>query len=231
MTDTVVKRIGKKYIGDFVYGANDGIITTFAVVSAVTGAALSPGIVVIVGISNLLADGFSMAAGDYLAVSSNKQYRERRMREVEDRIDDEPEQGEQRVREIYRHRGFTGKLLDRVVEKITNKKRVWRDTIIEQEDLVSEDESPAKKGFATFCAFVLAGFMPLLPYAFAITPMFTTSITLTGITLFTVGALRTYITEVRWWRSGFEVLLVGALAAAVAYTVGNVLKGLGGPVA
>lgn len=66
-------RIGK-YIGDLVYGANDGIITTFAIVAGVIGANLSTKVVIILGISNLLADGFSMAASNYLARKSEKEY-------------------------------------------------------------------------------------------------------------------------------------------------------------
>jgi len=66
-----------EYIGDIVYGANDGIITTFAVVAGVAGAALSPTIVLILGVANLFADGFSMAAGNYLARKSEKEYKKR----------------------------------------------------------------------------------------------------------------------------------------------------------
>lgn len=61
------------YIGDFVYGANDGIVTTFAVVAGATGAALSPGIVIILGLANLFADGFSMGAPNFLAIRSEKE--------------------------------------------------------------------------------------------------------------------------------------------------------------
>ncbi len=63
-----------KYIGDLVYGANDGIITTFAIVAGVAGANLSPSVVIILGISNVLADGFSMASSNYLARKSEKDY-------------------------------------------------------------------------------------------------------------------------------------------------------------
>lgn len=66
-----------KYIGDIVYGANDGIITTFAIVSGVVGASLSSKVIIILGVSNLLADGFSMAASNYLARKSEKEYLER----------------------------------------------------------------------------------------------------------------------------------------------------------
>jgi len=72
----MIHRAGK-YIGDIVYGANDGIITTFAVVAGVAGAQLSPAIVVILGLANLFADGFSMASSNYLARKSEKEYSEK----------------------------------------------------------------------------------------------------------------------------------------------------------
>ncbi len=71
-----MKKIGE-YIGDLVYGANDGIITTFAVVAGVAGAQLSPVIVVILGVANLIADGFSMATSNYLARKSEHQYNQK----------------------------------------------------------------------------------------------------------------------------------------------------------
>jgi VIT1/CCC1 family predicted Fe2+/Mn2+ transporter len=71
-----MKKIGE-YIGDLVYGANDGIITTFAVVAGVAGAQLAPAIVVILGVANLLADGFSMATSNYLARKSEREYNEK----------------------------------------------------------------------------------------------------------------------------------------------------------
>src|SRR5918993_2831916 len=64
------RQVLRHYLADVVYGANDGIITTFAVVAGVAGAQLSPRIVLILGISNLLADGFSMGASNYLAIRS-----------------------------------------------------------------------------------------------------------------------------------------------------------------
>ena len=72
-----------EYIGDIVYGANDGIITTFAIVAGVAGASLSPAIVVVLGLANLLADGFSMATSNYLARKSEKEYREKLNETVE----------------------------------------------------------------------------------------------------------------------------------------------------
>lgn len=64
------------YVGDFVYGANDGVVTTFAVVAGAMGALLSPGVVIVIGLANLLGDGFSMGASNYLALRSEKELRD-----------------------------------------------------------------------------------------------------------------------------------------------------------
>lgn len=164
------KRIAK-YIGDLVYGANDGIITTFAIVSGVAGANLAPSIVIILGLSNVLADGFSMAASNYLARKSEKDYLEN--------------QGEEN-------------------KNVNN---------------------PIKNAIATFGAFIIAGMVPLFPYVFGIKEnVFSYAILSTGLILFTVGSLRTKITGGNWIKSGIEMLLVGALAAGVAYFIGAMLS-------
>ena len=86
---------GGKYIKSIVYGGLDGIVTTFAVVSGVAGASLAMKVVIILGFSNLLADGFSMAVGDYLSSKSENEYnhglKKQKSREVVENIDDEIE--------------------------------------------------------------------------------------------------------------------------------------------
>ena len=216
-----------KYIGDIVYGANDGIITTFAVVSAVTGAALSPLIIMIIGFANLFADGFSMAAGAYLSSKSEKEYvkNQREMEEWE--VKHLPEEERKEIKDIYRAKGFKGKLLDDVVKVLTRNKKIWVDTMmLEELRITDEDDNALVRGFVTFVAFVIAGFMPLLPYAFAIEPLFKISVILTGLTLFLVGAGKTLVTGGNWLKNGIEMLLVGTLAASVAYGVGWLLRGL-----
>jgi len=162
------------HIGDLVFGANDGIVTTFAVVSGVSGAQLSPGVAIILGLANLLADGFAMGAGNYLAMRSEQDYQ-------------------------------------------------------------NSIGAPAREGHvhafghgaAIFGAFLLAGSVPLLP--FLLVPpewMFATSCGATAVTLFVVGSLRTLVTRARWFVSGLEMLLVGSVAAAVAYLVGHLLRRL-----
>ncbi|MEN8374037.1 MAG: VIT1/CCC1 transporter family protein [Gemmatimonadota bacterium] len=165
--------VARHYLGDVVYGANDGIITTFAVAAGVAGANLSPAVVLILGGANLLADGFSMGASNFLSVRSAA-----------------------------------------AVERL-------------EADSISEPFA-LKHGFATFLAFVVAGSVPLLAFAFPLGGLdpFSVTVVLTLATLFVVGAARTFVTRGRWWIEGAEMFAVGATAAAVAYGVGALLAGI-----
>ncbi|OGD49565.1 hypothetical protein A3B59_03395 [Candidatus Beckwithbacteria bacterium RIFCSPLOWO2_01_FULL_49_47] len=210
---------------DVVYGANDGIVTTFAVVAGVAGARLSPAIVLILGFANLLADGLAMAIGNYLGTKSELEYikRERKMEEWE--VDHLPDLEKKEVEAIMAKKGFKGQDLKKAVAIITADKKVWVDCMmVEELGLIAEDDaSPVKNGLATFIAFSVAGLFPLLPYVFArLSPLspFDLSIIFTALALFTVGSLRTLVTRRHPLRSGIEMLLVGAIAALAAYLVG-----------
>ena len=162
----------RHYLRDLIYGANDGIITTFAVVAGVAGAALAPRTVIILGLANLLADGFSMGASNFLSIRSDEATRAARGEGV--------------------HEPF-----------------------------------PARHGLATMAAFVVLGGVPLVPYLLvphALQLPWATVITL--LTLFAVGAARSLVTDLRWWKAGAEMLAVGATAAAVSYAVGFLISGL-----
>jgi vacuolar iron transporter family protein len=165
--------IARHYIRDWIYGANDGVITTFAVVAAVSGGALSTRTVLIVGLANLFADGLSMGVGNYLSIRSN----------------------EGALAAIGRP---------------------------------EEEASPARHGAATFVAFVLAGAVPLFPFAAGagIDRGLVTSVVLTFVTLFTVGAMRAWVTVSRWWAAGTEMLLLGIIVALAAYTSGAAVSAL-----
>jgi VIT1/CCC1 family predicted Fe2+/Mn2+ transporter len=158
-----------RYLADIVYGANDGIITTFAIISGVTGAKLSGQIVLILGLANLLADGFSMGASNYLSLRS---------------------------------RGLGESLLER--------------------------NRAARHGLATFVSFLVVGAVPLIGYLLPYSQerRFPIAILFTLCTLFAIGAARVFFTRRNWWRSGLEMLVVGVVAAVVAYGVGALLATL-----
>jgi len=215
------------YIRDFIYGGIDGSVTTFAVVSGVSGAELAPTIILILGFANLAADGFSMAASNYLGTRA-EQDDYKRLEKIEYRhIEVAPEGEREEVRQIYREKGFEGEELEKAVELITSDKQVWVKTMLADEyGLAAEVRSPWRAALATFLAFVVCGLVPLLPYLFGFTSSFLVSCVLTGATFFLIGSLKSRWSTSGWLRSGLETLFVGALAAGLAYVVGVLLKGI-----
>jgi len=223
-----------EYLPDFVLGGIDGIITTFAVVAGVVGAHLSNGVIIVLGAANLLADGLSMAVGNYLGAKSEQDYfRSERQREIWE-IEHIPEHEKEEIREIYEGKGFSGDLLNRVVDHIVADKKLWVDTMMRDElNIIEDRKDPFIVGAVTFVAFLVFGFIPLTVFVGAIvlgagesTPLFEYCLGATGSALFCVGALRARFTFRSWIRSGVEILLLGGAAGAVAYYVGVMLRGL-----
>lgn len=160
----------RHYVRDLVYGANDGIITTFAVVSGVAGGQLSQLAVLVIGAANLAADGMSMGVGNFLAIRADERARE-------------------------------------------------------ADGLPELERDPWKHGLATLMAFIVAGAIPLVPYLLQLqaSRQLVASTSATFATLFFLGALRALITKERWWKTGVETLLLGAVVAAAAYGAGRLV--------
>jgi VIT1/CCC1 family predicted Fe2+/Mn2+ transporter len=153
------------YLGDIIYGANDGIITTFAVVSSASGAGFSATVIIVLGIANLVADGFSMGASRYLSIKSDQSL---------------------------------------------------------QHGAIERNRSAVADGSITFVAFAIAGFLPLIPFLVpeSATRAFEVSAVATAVSLFLVGASRSFVTTKGFFVSGFEMLTVGGIAALMAYALG-----------
>jgi VIT1/CCC1 family predicted Fe2+/Mn2+ transporter len=218
---------------DLVYGAIDGTVTTFAVVAGVVGAGLRPAIILILGIANLAADGFSMAASNFLATRAEIQRRARTLHDEERQITVVPEGEREEIRQIYRSKGFSGEDLERAVEIITSDRKRWIDTmLLEEHGYGSTGAEPLRAGLATFSAFVIVGSIPLLSFSYAwfvpdaLPSAFRWSSVLTGVAFFVVGALKSRVVDQRWWRSGAETLAVGGIAAAAAFGIGSLLGGI-----
>lgn len=229
------KTIGGEYLGDFVYGGLDGIVTTFAVVSGVAGAQLSASIILILGLANLLADGFSMATGAYLSSKSKSEYYDREAQRQAWEIEHFPAGQKAELRHLYVEKGYTPEEAEQLVDLNTRHPEQWvRTMMIEELGMLGEEGNPMWNGLATFLAFVIAGALPLLVYLIGlVVPIepataFTTSIILSAVALFALGAAKVLVTRLNPIRSGLEMLLVGGAAAIVAYVVGALLKNIGG---
>ena len=217
------------YIGDFVYGANDGIVTTFAVVAGAAGAVLSPGIIIILGLANLVADGFSMGASNFLSLRSELAFKKLQRKREEWEMENFPEIETQEIREILERWGVPAEHLEASAQSITQDKKKWVDLMMREElDLIEEEAArPEKHSLATFGAFVIAGAIPLLPYLFGnfdSDKQFLISGLLAGATFFAVGAARTLVTGGNRIKAGLEILLVGGAASGVAYGIGFIIS-------
>jgi vacuolar iron transporter family protein len=223
------------YIGSMVYGALDGIVTTFAVVSGVAGAELGSNVILILGVGNLLADGFSMGVGDFLSTKSEREYYDREARRQRWEIDSFPEGQRAELHALYLEDGWDDEHAGQLTELHTHNPDRWVNAMmIEELGMLKEEHNPVFNAIATFTAFVIAGSIPLLVYFAGLVvdieprAAFRWSLALSGLALFGVGAAKVFVTRLNPFRSGFEMLLVGGLAAGVAYIIGDLLKGIGG---
>jgi VIT1/CCC1 family predicted Fe2+/Mn2+ transporter len=224
------------YLRDFVYGSIDGVVTTFAVVAGVAGAGLSWGIVVILGVANLVADGFSMAVGNFLGTRAERQWHDR-LRQIElEHIAHYPEGEREEIRQIFASKGFSGDDLERAVGVITADVRRWVDVMLTEELGISlNGPRPLRAALTTFVAFVLAGSLPLAAFILRLgTPgelvrdPFSWSAGMALLAFFLIGTSKSRYVLQRWWVAGVETAAIGATAAGLAYGVGWLLKGLSG---
>jgi VIT1/CCC1 family predicted Fe2+/Mn2+ transporter len=227
------RRPAPSYLHDFTYGAVDGAVTTFAVVAGVAGANLDETVVIILGVANLIADGFSMAVSNFLGSRAERQRRERARREEEAHIRLVPEGEREEIRQIFAAKGFDGRDLDRIVQVITSDPERWTETMMREElGFASTEPNEVRAALATLVAFVTVGFLPLAAYVYDLAApgrvenAFTWSAVMTGIAFLVVGGLKSRFVDQSWWRSALETLAVGGLAAALAYAAGALLQGV-----
>lgn len=227
------------YLRDAIYGSIDGAVTTFAVVSGVSGAGLPASIVIILGVANLVGDGFSMAAGNFLGTRAENQRRDR-LEEIEKKhIANCPEGEIEEIRQILEAEGYSGELLDKTVEHITGNQTLWIKKMLEHEYGVSGGRlAPIPAAVTTFVSFLVVGILPLLPFIGMLllpgrsaemgTAPFMLSSAITGVAFFVVGAVKSKFAEQHWLWSACETLGVGAIAAGLAYACGYGLNQLVG---
>jgi VIT1/CCC1 family predicted Fe2+/Mn2+ transporter len=221
------------YLGDAVLGAIDGTVTTFAIVASVAGAGLGAGVALVVGLANVVADGFSMAAGNALRARADHEILAQARAMEERHVDVVPEGEREEVRQIFAAKGFEGRALEDAVAIVTSDRKRWVDTMLTEEfGLRLDPPAPARTGVVTFFAFVGAGVLPLLPFLLlrAVADpaaAFRASVAATAATFFAVGWIKGRVLGGPRLRAGLETLVVGGAAAALAWGVGRLVAGLG----
>lgn len=220
-----------KYLPEFVYWGIDGLVTTFAVVAGATGADLPLTVVLILWFANLFADGFSMSVGSYMASKAEHDAYQKHLQQERISVKHSHDKKVLALRKIYIEKWFTGELLDNIIEHIIKDEDRWVSVIMKDElEMLIPDKGPFPRWLATFIAFVVIGLIPLLAYVISSfwhlseSSLFPLSVLLTGLGFMRIGRMKSYVNETNKIRAVFETVLLGWLAAVVAYYVGFILE-------
>jgi len=212
-------------IREVVFGMQDGLISTVALVSSVAVATSQRYIVIVAGLTTALAGMISMATGSYLSSKAEKELHtaeiEKEARELEER----PEEEMAELIEIYRREGLTLEEAERLAERMAQDKQLWLKTLTEKELGLSPEmaESPTKDAITMGISFILGAAVPILPYFFiASNIVISISVGITILTLFGVGAVKSKVTRRNPLRSGLEIVLIGTLSAILGYLIGAI---------
>jgi len=223
---------GGEFIGSFIYGGLDGILTTFAIVGGVVGSNLGIHVIVIIGVSNVFADALAMAAGDYLSTKSEQEYQAAERAREEWEVDNNPEGEKLEMEELYIEKGLAPEDAKQMVELLSKNKKAWVDVMmVEELGIVEDDENPIKNASVTFVSFTIVGFLPLLPFILgfnsgSVMGLFWISVLVTLGSLFGLGVIKTYVTGGSPYKAGLEILIIGGIAAGVAFVIGLALAPL-----
>lgn len=220
------------YLPEFVYGGIDGSITTFAVVAGATGAHLSADIVIILGLANLVADGFSMSVGGYLSAQSEIDAFDKHLLQEYKEIDQIPDTERKEVEIAFQEMGFEGQQLQEATDTICADKDRWAQFMMHHElQMIKPSKSPFAVGLATFTSFGITGAIPLVLYIVDwLHPLdidlFTWASALTFLTFLVIGYLKGKINERPVGKSILETIGLGVAAAILAYFAGDILEAL-----
>ena len=209
-----------------VLGANDGLVSNLSLVMGVAGGVDDPKFVLFAGIAGLVAGAFSMAAGEYISVRSQRDVYRHQISRESSRLKDSPEYGIALLERIYRMKGLTADEASEVACRIMLDAEVALDTIVREDLGLTPNAlgSPFGAASSSFVAFVLGAIVPVLPYLFDAGPMaFTLSAVLSAVALAGIGAVVASGSGLNAAWGTVRMLAVGGLAAAVTYGIGRLV--------
>jgi len=218
-----------KFIRHFIFGAEDGLISTLGFLSGITGAGFSHIVIVIAGIAEIFAAALSMAIGTYLSTKSYVELLNRNIELEKSQIEKTPAAVKKEIKRIYKKKGFKEPELNKIVQKICSNKNIWLNEIIVSElgIIPGRVENPFKAAIVMFFTFFILALIPLIPYLILpVSQAIILSIILTVCALFIVGALKTTLTKKTWWKAGLEMMILGIIAAIITFYTGEFISTL-----
>ena len=216
---------GGDWLREIVFGLNDGLVTTLVfimVVSEVSPARLLP-----VVLGEVLAGGISMALGGFLSARTAKQILDQRIATERYEIEHEPEEERAELVSIYQNKGFSGPLLQRVVNHLTADRDRWHQAMVHDELGVVEDTriNPWLDGLQVGTSFVVGGLIPTIPVFFSLPQARWWAYGLTALTAVVLGAIKARYTRQGMAWASLEFLIVVTLGTLVGVGLGLLLHG------
>lgn len=221
-----------EYLGEFVYGGIDGIVTTFAVVAASAAAGLDTGVILVLGFANLIADGISMGVSAYLAEKSEVEQYHKQRRSVVRLLENNIEKAQKTIAKNLKKYGLKKATLTDATKSISTSKNASEFIMKEEHGLAEAPVSALGTGITTFVSFLLIGVVPVSAYLIDFIVdgsgegLFLRSCILAGIAFAGVGWLKSRVAKTPVLGSVIETLVLGAIAAGAAYFVGSWLEPL-----
>lgn len=231
--DTILRRErwhvrGTGWIGDAIYGVNDGLGAVFGIVSGMAGYTGGSEVVLAAGLAGTLASALSMGAGAYLASKSEREVYESEVARERAEIEEDPHEEMMELELFYQLKGFSPDEARSMAERIQQEPKQFLRTLLHEELGLSEETfpNPLRSTLSATVSTAVGGFIPIIPFFFTVgMPAVVASFIISTIAHFAVGASKALITTRSWWASGAEMTMVGILEAAITYGLGLAFAG------
>ena len=232
--DTILRRErwhvrGTGWIGDAIYGVNDGLGAVFGIVSGMAGYTGGSEVVLAAGLAGALASALSMGTSAYLASKSEREVYESEVARERTEIEQDPHEELLELELFYQLKGFTADESRAMAERLQQQPRQFLRTLVHEELGLSEETfpNPWRSTVSATISTAIGGFIPVVPFFFTVgTPAVAASFIVSTLAHFAVGASKALVTTRPWWASGIEMGVVGILEAVVTYGVGLAFSGV-----
>src|SRR5713101_1947904 len=214
---------GSGWIGDAIYGVNDGLGAVFGIVSGMAGYTGGSEVVLAAGLAGTLASALSMGAGAYLSSKSQREVYESEVSRERAEIEEDPHEEALELELFYQLKGFSAEEARGMAERMQREPKQFLRTLVHEELGLSEETfpNPWRSMVSASVSTAIGGFIPIIPFFFTVgMPAVIASFIISTIAHFAVGASKALVTMRPWWATGAEMTVVGILEAAITYGLG-----------
>jgi predicted membrane protein (TIGR00267 family) len=210
---------------EFILGGQDGLVNVLGILLGMAIATQNSKLVIIAGLAAAFAESFSMAAVAYTSVKAEEDFYKSQEQKELCEIKESPESEKEEIYNIYHKKGFRGKILNDIVNHITSNKKIWVNMMMKEElGMSNEFISPLKSMIVVGMATIIGSIIPLLSFFFfPITTAIYLALIISAIALFVAGAIEGKFTVGHWVKKGFQLMIIGMVAAGIGFLVGKVL--------